>query len=153
MENYEINEETMAIIPVGYNKTLIKEVNDQYLINEKAYEIMESSCEYYGSSYQGRVDASKKILNSNYKVPVLVEDSESIVFFPTKSSLLEDCCWINHNYIDSYEKDDKTTKITFKNKETINFDISKLSLENQISRSCKLELISRKRKISNKENF
>ncbi len=147
MKDYEINEQTMAIIPISYNQSLIKETENEYIIDKCAYKIMEDSCSYYGSSYTGRLNAAKKMLDSNYKVPILVEDSEFIVFFPTKSSLLDDCCWINYNFIKNYSKKGKLTTITFKNNQQIDVDISKLSLENQISRSYKLELISRKRKI------
>lgn len=148
MKDYEINEETMAIIPLNYNKTMIKEVNNEYIIDKSAYKIMEDSCEYYGSTYKGRLKAAQKLLDTNYKVPIIVEESENIVFFPTKSSLLEDCCWINYNFIKSYEKNGNCTKVYFNNQESIDFDISKLSLENQISRSSRLELLSIKRKLN-----
>ena len=148
MIEYEINEETMAIIPISYYKTLIKETEKEYIIEKRAYEVMEDSCEYYGSTYKGRLAAAKKMLNSSYKIPIIIEESENIIFFPTKSSLLDDCCWINYNYIKKYEKFENRVKITFKNNEEIEVDMSKLSLENQISRSSMLELISRKRKIN-----
>ena len=150
MKEYEINEETMAIIPINYYKTLVKEYDREYVVEKNAYEIMEDSCEYYGSTYKGRLTAAKKMLNSSYKLPIIIEESENIIFFPTKSSLLDDCCWINYNYIKKYEKLENRVKITFKNNEEINVDMSKLSLDNQISRSSMLELISRKRKISKK---
>mgnify|MGYP003398408182 CR=1 FL=1 len=148
MKEYEINEDTMAIIPINYYQTLVKEVDNDYIIDKKAYEVMEDSCEYYGSTYKGRLEATKKILNSSYKIPIIIEESENIIFFPSKSSLLEDCCWINYNFIKKYEKFENRVKITFKNNEEIEVDMSKLSLENQISRSSMLELISRKRKIN-----
>ena len=47
MKEYEINEETMAIIPINYYQTLVKEIDNEYIIDKKAYEIMEDSCEYY----------------------------------------------------------------------------------------------------------
>ena len=150
MKEYEINEETMAIIPINYYQTLVKEYDREYVVEKNAYEIMENSCEYYGSTYKGRLTAAKKMLNSSYKLPIIIEESENIIFFPTKSSLLDDCCWINYNYIKKYEKLENRVKITFKNNEEINVDMSKLSLDNQISRSSMLELISRKRKISKK---
>lgn len=150
MKEYEINEETMAIIPINYYQTLVKEYDREYVVEKNAYEIMENSCEYYGSTYKGRLAAAKKMLNSSYKLPIIIEESENIIFFPTKSSLLDDCCWINYNYIKKYEKLENRVKITFKNNEEINVDMSKLSLDNQISRSSMLELISRKRKISKK---
>ena len=148
MKEYEINEETMAIIPINYFQTLVKEVDNEYIIDKKAYEIMEESCEYYGSSYKGRLTAAKKILNSSYKIPIIIEESENIIFFPTKSSLLEDCCWINYNFIKKYDKKGKKVTVTFINNEELDIDMSKLSLDNQISRSSMLELVSRKRKIN-----
>lgn len=148
MKEYEINEETMAIIPINYCQTLVKEYENEYVVEKNAYEIMEDSCEYYGSTYKGRLTAAKKMLNSSYKLPIIIEESENIIFFPTKSSLLEDCCWINYNFIKKYEKYENRVKITFKNNEEIEVDMSKLSLDNQISRSSMLELTYRKRKIN-----
>ncbi len=150
MKEYEINEQTMAIIPINYYQTLVKESENEYVIDENAYQIMENSCEYYGSTYKGRLSAAKKILNSSYKIPIMIEESENIIFFPTKSSLLDDCCWINYNFIKKYESNGNKTRLIFTNNEEIEVEISKLSLENQISRSTMLELISRKRKINNK---
>lgn len=148
MNEYEINELTIAVIPINYNQTLIKEYDNEYVIDKTAYEIMEDSCEYYGSSYKGRLSAAKKMLNSSYKIPIVIEESENIIFFPTKSSLLSDCCWINYNFIKRYDKKGQNIKITFTNNEEVEIDMSKLSLENQISRSSMLELICRKRKIN-----
>ncbi len=145
MKTYEINEETMAIIPINYYQTKVKENDAEYIVDQNAYEIMDSSCEYYGSTYKGRLKAAKRMLDCAYKLPIIVEESANLIFFPTKSSLEEDCCWINYNYIKKYEKVGSKTKILFTNNEEIEFNISKLSLENQISRSVRLESILRKR--------
>lgn len=145
MENYEINEETYAVISNKYGKTKIIEENKEYDIENDAYKVMDESCKYYGSSYKGRLEGAKTLLNCSYKLPILVEESSVLIFFPIKSSLLDDCCWINLNSIKSIEKLDNKSKITFKNGKEYVFDISKLSLENQIYRSSKLESIIFKR--------
>ena len=44
------------------------------------------------------------MLNCSYKIPILVEESSCLIFFPIKSSLLKDCCWINLNSIKKIEK-------------------------------------------------
>lgn len=139
MKNYEINEDTYAIIGEDVGKTKIIEKDNDYVIREDAYKIMDENCKYYGSSYYGRVESSKSILNCSYKLPVLVEESTCLIFFPIKSTLLDDCTWINLNSIKSIEKVDNQTKIIFTNGREIVFDISKLSLENQIYKSSKLE--------------
>ena len=148
LEDYEIGYGTQAIIPLSEDKTMIYEEEGEYIVDKPANQIINYNCNYYGSSYNGRLNAAKKILDSNYKVPILIEESEFIVFFPTKSSLLDDCCWINYSFIKKYDTNGKKTTIIFKNNQQIDVDISKLSLENQISRSYKLELISRKRKLN-----
>ena len=145
MNNYEINEETYAVIAEDLGKTKVIEKNSEYNIEKDAYKVMDESCKYYGSSYKGRIEASKVILNCSYKLPILVEESSVLIFFPIKSSLLDDCCWINLNSIRNIEKVDNKSKITFKNGREVIFDISKLSLENQIYRSSRLEYIIFKR--------
>ena len=145
MNYYEINEETFAVISKSYGRTKIIEENQDYEIENDAYKVMDESCKYYGSSYKGRIEGSKALLNCSYKLPIVVEESSVLIFFPIKSSLLEDCCWINLNSIKNIEKVDNKTKIVFKNGKEEVFDISKLSLENQIYRSSKLESIIFKR--------
>lgn len=146
MNNYEINEDTIAVIPIEYNKTKIIEKDNEYLIEKNAYSIMDESCNYYGSTYKGRLNAAKKILNCAYKLPILVEESQNIIFFPTKSSLEEDCCWINFNYIKFVEKKDNKSLIKFKNDKDLLLNISKLSIDNQIIRSTRLCYILQQRK-------
>jgi len=141
MKEYEICEDTIAIIPVGYEKTKIIELDNEYIVEKKAYHVMDDSCQYYGSTYKGRLNAAKKILDCSYKIPILVEESRGLIFFPTKSSLEEDCCWINFNYIKRIEKHENGCLITFTNNKVIEVMISKLSIENQISRSTRLGYI------------
>ncbi len=151
MEFYEINDDTMAIIPMEYGKTKAIETKNEYLIEKNAYVIMDESCKYYGSTYKGRLKAAKEILNCSYKLPILVEESHNIVFFPTKSSLEEDCCWINFNYVKNVEKYDDKCIINFINNKQMMFDVSKLSIENQITRSTKLSYIIDQRKKQTKK--
>lgn len=146
MVNYEINEDTLAVLYNGYDKTKVIEVNNEYEFDSKAYKIMEYNCEYYGSTYVGRIKAAKKILNCSYKIPVLVEESNSLIFFPTMSSLSEECSWINYGAIQNYKKNGENIEIEFINNKKLLVDMSKLSLENQLARSSRLESITRKRK-------
>ena len=143
---YEINEDTLAILYNGNDKTKVIEKNGEYEIDIKAYKIMEDNCEYYGSTYVGRIKAAKKMLNCSYKIPVLVEESNSLIFFPTKSSLEDDCSWINYGQINNYNKNDDRVVVEFNNNKKVTLDMSKTSLENQLARSSRLESITRKRK-------
>lgn len=152
MNNYEINEETYAVLSHQIGKTKIIEREQEYIVEQDAYKIMDESCKYYGSSYKGRIEASKDLLECSYKLPIIVEESSALIFFPIKSSLLQDCCWINVNSIKKIEKVGNKSNITFNNGKELLLDISKLSLENQIYRSSKLESIIYKRIIAKKRD-
>ncbi len=145
---YEISKGTLAIVP-NDEKSIIYEDEERFIIEETPYEIMESSCKYFGSTYEGRKIGAKEILGAEYKVPIVVEDSNNIVVFPTTSPYSEDCMWISLNRIRKYLKvDTYHTKIIFDNNIEIIVPCSYRSIENQISRASRLDLILRKRKNS-----
>ncbi len=146
MKEYEINEETLAIIPVDKEKSLIYEKNDEFYIYNDAYRIIDNSCSYFGSSLLGRQIGSKKILGSGYKIPIIVEDSKEIIFFPTTSPNSIDCSWISLNNIKKLLKEENKTAIIFDNDQKIIIDVPYLSVQNQILRSSRLSTILKKRK-------
>jgi competence protein ComK len=145
MKNYEINDDTYAVIGENSYKTKVIEKDYDYDIEKDAYSVMDESCEYYGSSYKGRLKASKSMLDCSYKLPILVEESTFLIFFPIKSSLEDDCVWINLNKIKRTEKVNNKTNIIFENNKEIVVNASKMSIDNQILRSTKLESLLRKR--------
>lgn len=148
--SYEINPETLAIIPLSETKSKIIEKHDEYVIDSTPYSVMEYSCEYFGSSLKGRLEGTKNMLGSIYKSPIIVEESRDIIFFPTISPNLPDNCWISLNNIKSIEKTNKSTIIVFENNKQIELDVPYLSLENQILRATRLESIYNKRKNNKK---
>lgn len=143
---YEINEDTLAIIPINKEQTKIIEKDNEYIINEKAYDVMEYSCEYFGSSLEGRLNGAKNILGSIYKIPIIVEESREIIFFPTTSPQLETNIWISLKNIKKYEKSDKTTIIYFDNDKKVVVSTPYLSINNQILRATRLGSVFKHRK-------
>jgi competence protein ComK len=140
--NYEINNDTQLIMPVGKNSSKIIEVDDEYFIKEKTLNILEHSCEYFGSSLEGRKEGTKKLLGITHKSPIIVEESRKIIFFPTTSPEKDDCIWINLDKIEKYYKSGKKkSSIQFKSGDIINFDVSIGSLTNQILRATRLKYI------------
>ncbi len=142
---YEINEETIAIIPMGKSKTRVIEMGGECEVACPPFQIMEENCEYYGSTYSGRVKAGKKILNSSYKIPIIVEETEKMIFFPTKSYSARDCAWINYNFVNKRYKNGKKTIVSFQNGKKVELNVSKLSIDNQLLRSGMLEVTLTKR--------
>jgi len=149
MNSYEINEETLAIIPKN-NKSIVYEVDDNYIVNLNSDKIMDESCKYFGSTLNGRKEGSKALLNTNYKVPILVEETNEIIFFPTSSPRLKNCAWISLNNIKDYEKDGTGSKIIFKDGQSISLNISYGVLNNQILRSSRLLCLIKERKMLKK---
>lgn len=147
MNNYEINEDTLAIIPKNNKITIVYEKYNNYIINQNIENILNDSCKYYGSTFDGRKIASAKLLNINYKVPIIVEESSNMVFFPTSSIKNNNCSWISLNNIERYERNYRGTKVYFNNGKNIIFPISYGILNNQILRSSRLIYLSEERKV------
>lgn len=148
MKYYEINKETLAIIPIGDKKSKVIEKNGTYIINSRPNKVMDTSCKYYGSSFEGRQKGTSNLTGISYKAPIIVQEEGNIIFFPTTSPRLKKCCWVSLNNIDSYYYDfeKKTCVIIFDNKSKLEFDMSYCVLNNQILKSHRLESISSKRR-------
>ena len=146
MDSYEINKDTYAIMSINEGVTKILEKEDEYFINKSSYQVMEDSCAYYGSSCEGRVKGTKAILGSNYKVPIIVEESNEIIFFPTEAASNVNCIWLSLNNIRKYEKCNGFTKVTFNSGKEIIVKMSLSSFETQILRANRLGSIIRQRK-------
>ena len=147
--NYEISRGTLAIVPNEKETSLVYEDEDRYIIDQNPFSIMEDSCKYFGSTYEGRKNGAKDILGAEYKVPIVVEDSNNLIVFPTTSPSAEDCCWISLKRVKKIEKiDSNNTKIIFDNNCEIIVDCSYRTIENQLSRASRLDLILRNHKNS-----
>ena len=146
--NYEVSKGTLAIVPNNEESSLVYEDEERYIIKEKPFKIMEDSCKYFGSTYNGRKESAKSILGAEYKVPIVLEESSNLVVFPTTSPRAEDCAWISLKHVKRIKRIDSTsTKIIFNNDREIIVPVSFRSVENQLSRASRLDLIMRNRKI------
>lgn len=144
---YEISRGTLAIVPNSEENSLVYEDDSRYIVNETPFKIMEDSCKYFGSTYNGRKDSAKSILGAEYKVPIIVEENNNIIVFPTTSPSSADCVWISLGRMKYFEKiDSSNTKIVFDNNREIIVPCSYRTIENQVSRASRLDLVMRNRK-------
>lgn len=146
--NYEINTATLAIIPIDEFTSKVLEDSTEYIVNKSTIEIIEESCKYFGSSYRGRYEGTKNLIGMNYKLPIIIEESRNIIFFPTTSPKLQECFWISLNKISDYLKENECSYINFKNGLKMKLNISLFALENQILRASRLESVLRNRKMN-----
>lgn len=144
---YEFSKGTLAIVPNENESSLVYEDDDRYIVDQTPFKIMEESCKYFGSTYAGRKDSARSILGAEYKVPIIVEDSDNLIVFPTTSPQSTDCTWVSLKRIKSFIKiDSSNTKIIFDNGKEIIVPCSYRTIENQVSRASRLDLIMRSRK-------
>ena len=113
MNEYEINAETLAIIPISSHVSKIIEKHDTFIVNKSTLEIIDDSCRFFGSSYKGRHEGTKSILGVSYKAPIVIEESRDLIFFPTHSPRFDECCWISLSEIEKYIRGKVTTTVYF----------------------------------------
>lgn len=146
MNSYEINSETQAIIPIGGDKSKIIESSRTLIVNQTPMKIIDRSCKYFGSSYQGRFIGTKNLIGVSHKAPIIIEETKEIIFFPTNSPRLDNCAWLSLKHLQNYKKSNNNSIITFNSGYLLDLDISYGSLDNQVLRATRLESVLRLRK-------
>lgn len=146
LESYEINKDTCAILNVNNEVSKIIENKQEYLLPKPSFEVMEDSCAYYGSSFDGRLKGTKMMLGASYKLPIIIEESNNIIFFPTNGTNNDKCSWISLNQVEKYEPTNGGyTKVTFVGGKSIILKMSYTSFEMQLLRATRLQNLLSKR--------
>ncbi|MFA5602316.1 MAG: competence protein ComK [Bacilli bacterium] len=146
MGEYEISNNTLAIIPIGYSKSKVLETTEEFIVNLSPFEIINNSCKYFGSSYSGRHDGTKNLIGVSHKAPIIIEETTELIFFPTMSPRIPNCYWISLNKVKDFIKNITNSKVIFENGIELELNISFNSLTNQILRATRLESVLKKRK-------
>lgn len=144
--NYRINTRTLAIIPISKKKSKVYEQDEVFIVNKSANKIIAENCTYYGSSYQGRKKATMELIGVTHKPPILIEEFNNLVFFPTASPRLTDCGWISLYNYESYKPYDENSIICFRNNLKLQVNVSNKIIDNQVLRATRLESIMLRRK-------
>ncbi|MEA3322267.1 MAG: competence protein ComK [Bacillota bacterium] len=157
--DYEINGFTMAIIPFEIEGNLYSKVLEEegeIYVSLPPIKIIEDSCNFYGSSFEGRKQGTKGISGYTHKPPIVIDPMNDIFFFPTASPTNDNCIWISLHYAYEYKHSASgNTKVMFPNNIMVEFPISKTSYEAQVHRTslfrAKLQQrVNRKRSNSNR---
>lgn len=146
MSTYEISNETLAIIPIENFCSKVVEKDETIIVTKTPMQIIEDSCSYFGSSYYGRAKGTQKLIGVSHKAPIIIEESREIIFFPTSSPRLYECCWVSLKNIDRYKKDEHNSLILFNSGYSLQLSMSYGSLDNQVLRATRLESVLRMRK-------
>ncbi|WP_078381512.1 competence protein ComK [Sutcliffiella halmapala] len=136
---YEINRYTMAILSVEkggklYSKVL--EVEGELFVDLTPLMIVENSCSYYGSNYEGRKQGSRMVAGLTHKPPIAIDPMSDLYFFPTSSPKNDECNWISlHHVLESHPTTISNTYVKFMNKEEVELPLSPQSFEKQMQRA------------------
>lgn len=114
LDSYEINKTTLAVLPISDTISKVIEDENVFLISKPPIEVIDESCKYFGSSYIGRSEGTKSLLGFNYKSPIIIEEKNDLIFFPTCSPRQNSCQWISLNNIKNCIKKDNSSIIMFK---------------------------------------
>ena len=134
---YIINENTYFLVKKDLSLEIMEE-KQSYQIEENINEILNDSCKYYGSSYDGRKAGTKYLLPITSKVPIFLNEKKNIVIFPIESDRNKNNIWFVFNNILSYKKVKNYVEITFKNNEKYIFLMSFHIFKNQMIKCSQL---------------
>lgn len=143
---YRINKDTLAIIPINKTKTKIYEKKDILVVNKNTQKLIEENCAFYGSSFNGRKKGTIDLIGVTHKPPIIIEETNELVFFPTTSPRLKECSWISLDNVDKCIPYHNESIIKFLNNLKIRVEISPKIINNQILRATRLESVHERRK-------
>lgn len=130
-----ISGKTLIIYCDNFNNVMIN-TDGKIIINGNFIRsILNKSCIFYGSSLNGRLKGSKDLLKCRYKLPIIISESNRLIFFPVNKYF-----WINFNMIESFEKKENHTIITFKNGYKRSIFVSYRVVNNQMLKCSRLWL-------------
>jgi competence protein ComK len=149
IEEYVINPLTMFIKPIEYGSKIysqINEVNNEFISPFKPLEIIKNSCNYFGSDYEGRRNGTRQLIGYTHKIPIAIDPTNRIFFFPTTSPTRQECIWISHEQVKALDRiSPKETLLTFRNKQSCTIPVSYRSIRGQMEATAYLrtELMQR----------
>ncbi len=130
-----ISGKTLIIYYDNFNTVMINTVGKIIINGNFIRSILNKSCIFYGSSLNGRLKGSKDLLKCRYKLPIIISESNRLIFFPVNKYF-----WINFNMIESFEKKENHTIITFKNGYKRSIFVSYRVVNNQMLKCSRLWL-------------
>lgn len=139
IEEYEINPFTMMIRPTQYGSKIYSEVielQNEFLSPFRPTVIVDKSCKFFGSSFEGRITGTKQLTGFTHKAPITVDPTNNILLLPTTSPQNSHCTWISLEHILTHlPEEPNSTIVTFRNNKSYVIPVSYSSFNNQIMRT------------------
>ncbi|WP_428911331.1 competence protein ComK [Niallia sp. Krafla_26] len=141
--DFEINPLTVAILPIEFGEgklySKVYQLDEEFFVPFKPLDLIKKACKAFGASYEGRRDGCRHLVGITHKVPITIDSTNLVYFFPTNSPTKAPCAWISHEHVKEYKKSDSShTHVTFRNNKSIVIPISVYSFEKQMLRTALL---------------
>ncbi|WP_066174457.1 competence protein ComK [Bacillus marinisedimentorum] len=147
---YLINQETMALVPYfdenGNACTVAKETTGSYKLKGAPKKHLESSCEFYGNTFDGSRKAAGILLQSKQMLPLSVSYALGIIAFPTRSHEDVMVTYLFLNHIEHAEAGpENACRLIFSNEEEMFLEEVYSSIRPKLQRTTMLKWILDKR--------
>ena len=140
LDSYEINGDTLVIVPLGKGKSKVYEYEAEFVVHKSSLKIIEDSCLFFGSSYEGRKQGTKFLIGGKMKIPIIIDECRNIIFFPTSSCIKESSIWVSYQNLLKYNRHNEfSTVLYFKYNKSIRIGCKYSLVDNQVIRCIKLE--------------
>lgn len=136
---YEIDLSTLVLMGIDENTTRIITDDDSFIVYASTRKIIDESCKYFGSSIENRIKSTKVVAKMSAKVPIIIEETRNIIFFPIRSTREKNNIWISFNNLENYTKNGRETILKFKSGKEITLKVSYYIIDNQVTRSMILD--------------
>lgn len=138
--NNEITPYTMAVLPkqddYGNTGSYVLEDGEKFFVKHKPSKMIDLACKFFGSSLKGRQSGTREISRMKSKLPISIDPSSGMYFFPTLSPVNPNCSWIAHTHIQNIrEVTNQSTEIIFKGAQKVVVEVSYGSIMNQVNRT------------------
>ncbi|WP_273124214.1 competence protein ComK [Bacillus weihaiensis] len=137
-----ITDSTMGIFPHYTNTGHVHcQMLDKYgekLVEKDPRFVLNTSCIYYGSDFNGRLESARHILIGKKNLPIMVSLSLGICMIPLSSPMKNDTPWISLRYIEDIQPNGAGSIITFQNDVKVEVNITKNVVEDRRNKASRL---------------
>lgn len=133
---------TMALIPqytnTGHLHCTVVGMFGENTVEENPLNVLNESCEYYGSSFDGRLKAAQQILEGKKNLPIMVSITLEYCMIPLASPMKKDTAWVSYRHIERIIPKGPNSIIIFSNHIKLEVNITKDVLEDRMNKAARL---------------
>lgn len=133
MNCYVINRKTVVITPLNEKQSVVYELDKKDIINKPPLKLVTRSCYVFGSSFKGRIEGAKELTGYRYKLPLVIQESDDVILFPTKSPFTASNEWVALNHVERFYPNEvnDNTFVEFDNGLLLELSVSHEIFKNQ----------------------